>query len=127
MEWARVHGALYGTPRRWVEEALARGRDVVLSIDVQGARQIRRTIGRQAVLIFLLPPSMEALRQRLRSRRTETETAIRRRLMRAKRELACAVWYDYRVVNERLSTTSAQLGAIVAALSRRGRSSRKGS
>ena len=125
LEWANVHGASYGTPREPVEQALARGRDVVLSIDVQGARQIRRALGRQAVLIFLLPPSMEALRQRLRRRRTETETAIRRRLTTAKRELSWAGRYDYRLVNDRLRETGAQLGAIVAAPSRRGRSLRK--
>ena len=115
LEWARVHEAYYGTPKPPVMEALAAGRNVVLSIDVQGARQIRRKLGRQAVLIFLLPPSLDHLRERLRQRRTETPAAIRRRLAAARRELACARWYDYTVVNDELDQTVAEVGAIVKA------------
>jgi len=115
LEWARVHGAYYGTPKRGVAEALARGRDVVLSIDVQGARQVRRALGRRAVLVFLLPPSMERLRQRLAGRRTESLAAIRRRLAEARREVACARWYDHVVVNDRLDQTVGRVAAIVRA------------
>lgn len=115
LEWANVHGACYGTPRRPIEEALSRGRSVVLSIDVKGARQIRRALGAQAVLIFLLPPSITVLRERLRRRRTETVTAIRTRVAAARRELACATWYDYRVVNDEVRHAVAQLKAIVNA------------
>ena len=115
LEWAAVHGAWYGTPRAAVQRALARGRDVVLSIDVQGARQIRRWCGRQAVLIFLVPPSREELRRRLLHRGTESGDAIRRRLRAAARELRCVRWYDYAVVNDRLTTAVAQLAAIVTA------------
>lgn len=114
LEWARVHGAYYGTPRRPVVEALARGRDVLLSIDVQGARQIRRTLHRQAVLIFLLPPPVERLRERLLRRRTHTTAAIRTRLTAAARETACAAWYDHRVPDDTLSKTVARVGAIIA-------------
>jgi guanylate kinase len=113
LEWAAVHGARYGTPRAPVARALARGRDIVLSIDVQGARQARRALGRRAVLIFLLPPSMAQLRRRLHGRRTETTTEIRRRLAAARREIACAAWYDEAVVNDRLGDTVARLAAIV--------------
>jgi guanylate kinase len=88
---------------------------VVLSIDVQGARQIRRALGDRAVLIFLLPPSMVQLRRRLTGRRTETAEAIRRRMAAAKRELAHAAWYDYRVVNDRLDDTVSALQAIMQA------------
>lgn len=115
LEWARVHQALYGTPRRAVERALAAGRDVVLSIDVQGARQVRRRCGRDAVLIFLVPPSTEELRRRLMRRGTDSTEAIRRRLAAATREVACARWYDYAVVNDRLAKAVAQLAAIVVA------------
>ena len=113
LEWARVHGAYYGTPNPPVLRALAQGRDIVLSIDVQGARQVRRALGRRAVLIFLLPPSMQQLRQRLMRRRTETPAAVRRRLKAAKRELACATWYDHAVVNDRLQQTVADVAQIV--------------
>ncbi len=115
LEWARVHQSWYGTPRATIERVLARGRDVVLSIDVQGARQVRRRCRRQAVLIFLMPPSMEELRRRLLRRGTESGEAIRRRLAVAARELACARWYDYVVVNDRLTTAVAHLVAIVTA------------
>ena len=114
LEWARVHGAWYGTPKRPVLQALARGHDVVLSIDVQGARQIRRTLGARAVLVFLVPPSLEQLRRRLLRRRTESPAAIRKRIAAAKRELACAAWYDYQVVNDRLEQTVEQVKAIIA-------------
>lgn len=114
LEWARVHGAWYGTPKQPVLQALAQGRDVVLSIDVQGARQIRRALSTRAVLIFLVPPSLEQLRRRLMRRRTESPSAIRKRIAAAKRELACAAWYDYRVVNDRLEHTVAQVKAIIA-------------
>ena len=113
LEWARVHGACYGTPKRATRQLLAQGRSVVLSIDVQGARQVRRALGRQAVLIFLLPPSREALRQRLIGRRTETLTAIRRRLAAAARELACARWYDHQIVNDRLEDAVAHVVQLV--------------
>ena len=113
LEWAKVHDAHYGTPKRPVMQALAHGRDVILSIDVQGARQVRRALGRQAVLIFLLPPSMARLRQRLMRRRTEAPAMVRRRLLAAKRELACASWYDHAVVNNRLHRAIAEVEAIV--------------
>jgi guanylate kinase len=113
LEWARVHGAYYGTPRGPVLKALAQGRDVVLSIDVQGARQIRRALRKRASLIFLTPPSLRDLRRRLLRRRTETPAAIRRRLAAARRELACAAWYNYRVVNDRLDQTVEAVRTII--------------
>ena len=113
LEWAKVHGAYYGTPKRSIERALAAGHDAILSIDVQGARQIRRRFGRRAVLIFLRPPSMEQLRRRLMRRRTETAAVIRRRLAAAKRELACRTWYDHTVVNDRFQRTIARMQRIL--------------
>ena len=113
LEWARVHGAYYGTPKRPILEALEAGRDAILSIDVQGARQVRQALGRRAVLAFLLPPSVAALRQRLFRRRTDTPRAIERRLVVARREIACARWYDYRVVNDHLDDAIARVKAIL--------------
>ena len=115
LEWASVHGAWYGTPKHPVIASLRRGRDVMLSIDVQGARQVRRALGAQAVLMFLVPPSLRRLRQRLLGRRTETPAAIRRRLAAARREVACAAWYDYSVVNDRLEHAVRDVQAIITA------------
>lgn len=113
LEWAEVHGACYGTPKRPVLRAIERGRNVVLSIDVEGARKIRQALGAQAVLVFLVPPSMERLRARLIRRRTDAPADIRRRMAAAKRELACAAWYDYTLVNDRLDRAIKQTAAIV--------------
>ena len=113
LEWARVHGAYYGTPRPPVIHAIARGRDVLLSIDVQGACQVRRLLGGQAVLIFLLPQSLHVLKQRLVRRRTDSPAAIRARLQVARREFACVERYDYVLVNHHLEETVDQLEAIV--------------
>jgi len=120
LESANVHGAWYGTPKRAVLDAIRGGRDAILSIDVQGARRIRRALGRRAVLIFLLPPSMDQLRQRLLRRRTDAPAAIRRRLAAARRELACASWYDHAIVNDRLSSTVARVKAVLRAPQRKG-------
>lgn len=115
VEWARVHHASYGTPRASVERALRRGDDVILCIDVQGARKIRRQFGQQAALIFVMPPSLGDLRARLVNRRTEDAAAVRQRLAAARRELRCTRWYDYAVVNRDLQRTVSQLKAIVTA------------
>jgi len=115
LEWAQVHEAFYGTPMQPITRALARGRDTVLSIDVQGARQIKQRFGRQAVLVFLAPPSLRDLRARLVKRKTETPASIRKRLDAAARESACAEWYDYVIVNRRIDEAVRQLEAIVTA------------
>ncbi len=113
LEWASVHEAYYGTPKAPVVSALKRGRDIILSIDVQGAQQIQRTLGRRAILIFLMPPSMEQLRKRLKQRKTDLPEAIRRRLATARREMACASWYDHIVINDELDHAVAQVRAII--------------
>ena len=113
LEWARVHGQYYGTPKQPLMEALARGRDAILSIDVQGARQVRRMLGRNAVLIFLLPPSLDQLQRRLVKRRTEGAATIRKRMTAARREMACAAWYDHCVINDRLDQALHELQAII--------------
>lgn len=126
LEWAKVHGAYYGTPKAPIAKTLGRGRDAILSIDVQGARQIRRTFGPQAVLLFLLPPPVGVLRARLAKRRAESATAIRTRLAAAKRETACAGWYDHRVPDDTLRKTVTRVGTILARYRARSRRQRRG-
>lgn len=98
LEWAEVHGNFYGTHRRTIEQALASGRDVLLEIDVQGAAQVKRQMP-EAVLIFIEPPSLLILEQRLRNRRTEHEEALSRRLADAYDELRQKGSFDGVVVN----------------------------
>jgi len=100
-EWAEVHGNFYGTPRRTLEEATARGEFVVLDIDVQGARQIR-TAFPNALLVFVIPPSAEVLVSRLTKRGTEADEEVVRRLKNARKELARATDFDHVVVNDDL-------------------------
>jgi guanylate kinase len=113
LEWAVVHGRRYGTPRREVENALARGWIPVLDIDIQGARQIRRTYP-GAVLIFVLPPSAEELNHRLARRGTESSEDRIRRLETARRELGAATEFDYVVVNDDFERALATLEAVIA-------------
>lgn len=112
LEWARVHGRCYGTLRAEVERALAAGRDLVLEIDVQGARQIRE-VGFSAISIFVEPPSLEALEARLRARGTEAEHEIQRRLAVVREELRQAPHYDHRVVNDELERMVAEVERIL--------------
>ena len=111
-EWAEVHGALYGTARAALDAAVSRGRDLLLEIDVQGARHIKDRYP-QAVAIFLLPPSWQELERRLRSRATDSAQTIARRLTRGRQEARQLAWYDYCVVNERLDKAEADLVAII--------------
>ena len=112
LEWANVVGHRSGTPARPVEDALAAGRDVVLEIDVQGARQVRQRVP-EAVLIFLAPPSLEELERRLRSRGTEDEARLALRLATATAEMAQQPEFDHVVVNDRLDQATAQVEAII--------------
>lgn len=114
LEWARVFTHLYGTPRAFVERHLGRGRDVILTIDVQGAAQVRRTMP-HAVSIFVIPPSMRELKARLARRGTETTQVMARRLRIARQELRQLPHYDYAVVNETIHRAVRQLEAIVTA------------
>jgi len=113
-EWANVHGFLYGTPRKPLEQCLKGGRDIVLDIDVQGARKIKKRYPR-AVSVFLLPPSTRELHRRLVQRGTDGSQTIRRRLANAKREMCEIIKYDYYVVNEDREKAVEILGAIVVA------------
>lgn len=114
LEWAEVHGELYGTPRDAVEAELARGRSPLLDVDVQGGRSVKRLVP-GAVLILLVPPSLDALESRLRSRGTDTDAVIRRRLEGARRELDQWEAYDYVVMNDRLEDAVAQTRGILGA------------
>ena len=112
LEWAEVFGSRYGTPAEPIRRVLATGRDALLEIDVQGARQVREAMP-EAVLIFLEPPSLEELERRLRTRGTEDEERLARRLAKAKWELAQREWFDHRVVNDELERASSQVAAII--------------
>jgi guanylate kinase len=114
-EWARVFDASYGTPRAPLESAVAAGRDILLDIDIQGARQIRAHYARDAVTIFVLPPSFDELEGRLRRRGTEDEAAIARRLKRAQEEASAYPEYDYLIINAEVRDSISRLEAIVNA------------
>lgn len=114
LEWAQVHGKYYGTDGRQVEQWLAAGHDVLLDIDVQGALQVRCAFPR-ANTIFILPPSLETLRERLQNRGTETPEQLSRRLAAAHQEIQEAPWYDYIIVNDILADAVADLNAVLRA------------
>jgi len=114
LEWADVFGNLYGTCAADTERLLADGNDVVLVIDVQGARQVRSR-GIPTSTVFVMPPSMEVLEQRLRGRSKDSEEAIQCRLRVAREEIAAFADYDYVVVNDELTATVDQLRGIVIA------------
>lgn len=113
-EWASVHGALYATPRRPLERSIRRGRDVLLDIDVQGARKIQRQYPR-VVSVFLLPPAWQELEKRLARRGTDRRENIRRRLENARREIQAIVRYDYYVVNREIREALDCLKSIIIA------------
>ena len=114
LEHAEVYGRGYGTPRAPVEAALAEGRSIVLDIDVKGAEQVRRAMP-DAVGIFVLPPGVDAIRDRLEARRTDSAEVIARRVAEAHEQLARCGDYAYLVWNDVLETAQAQLDAIVIA------------
>jgi len=123
LEWADVFGNLYGTCATDAEQELSRGRDLVLVIDVQGARQVRRRCG-DIVGIFVMPPSFAVLEQRLRGRSKDTEEAMQRRLATARAEVAAFTEYDYVIVNDALEACVERLRSIVIAERTRLRSAR---
>ena len=114
LEWADVFGNLYGTSARDTERLRDDGHDVVLVIDVQGARQLRR-LGLEAISIFVMPPSAAVLAERLRGRSKDSEEAIARRLAVAKEEVAAFAEYDFIVVNEELGPAVERIHSIVIA------------
>lgn len=112
LEYALVHGKHYGTLKRSVDEHISRGEQVILEIDVQGARQVKQSMP-DAHFIFIEPPSIEELERRLRGRNTETEEQINKRLDTALLELSAKMEYDVQLVNEDLETAYGQLEAYI--------------
>jgi guanylate kinase len=116
LEYARVFGKhSYGTPKRWLEESRKRSLDLVLEIDVQGAKQVKEKLP-EAVAIFILPPSREELERRLRRRGMDSDDEIARRLAKAREEIAAYKMYDFCVVNEDVALAGREALAIVTAL-----------
>jgi guanylate kinase len=116
LEWAQVYPGLnYGTPRGPVEAALARGEDMILEIDDQGARSVRTIMGERSVLIFVAPPSFGELHRRLSDRQTESAEQLRDRLITARAEIADMGAYDYVIVNDEIEPATARLEAVLLA------------
>ncbi len=113
LEHADVFGNSYGTPKLPIENAFARGKDILMDVDVQGAMKIRSM--KNAVFIFVLPPSMAILEKRLTQRQTDDENQIRKRIAMARQEIACAHRYDYVVFNDDLGESVRALKSIVEA------------
>jgi guanylate kinase len=114
LESAGIYGNFYGTSQPWIEGELAKGRDILLEIDWQGATQVRKLMP-QAVSIFILPPSIAELRRRLEGRGTDSAEVIERRMAAAREEISHAVEADYLVVNDQFETALADLMAIARA------------
>lgn len=112
IEWAEVHGALYGTSERRLEEILVSGIDVILDIDTQGAMQIREKYA-EGTYIFILPPSLEVLKKRLQARMTDSRDEIDKRLRRAVGEIKTYPRYDYVIINDNLQDALKEFTAIV--------------
>jgi guanylate kinase len=114
LEWAKVHGNYYGTSKSWIESQMKNGRDVILEIDWQGARQVQAIIP-QAIWIFILPPSIQALEDRLLHRAQDDEATIQKRVAAAKEELTHVAEADYLVINDDFETALAELNQVVLA------------
>ncbi|CUH94207.1 Guanylate kinase [Propionispora sp. 2/2-37] len=114
LEWANVYGNCYGTPRRYVMELLAAGKDVILEIDTQGALQIKSKFP-EGVFIYIVPPSLNELADRIHKRGTDSEESIQKRLSSASRELNSAYDYHYVVVNDRVEDAVDKILAIITA------------
>ena len=99
LEWAEFSGNFYGTKKSFVEKTLAKGQNLILEIEVQGAKQVKEKMP-EAISIFIMPPSLEELEERLRGRKTESEEAIQKRLGEAAREIEAGKNFDYRIVND---------------------------
>lgn len=114
VEWAEIYGKRYGTSRRMLHKARREGRDVILDMDVQGVRQLRKQ-KIPAVFVFILPPSLKELQRRLKNRETEGKVALGQRLQKARYEISQAHGYDYWIVNEDVEKAREKLKAIFLA------------
>ena len=111
LEWAQVYDNYYGTPREFVESVLASGKDCIVEIDPQGAMQVRKA-SEEAVLVYIVPPSLEELRDRLTGRGTETPEEVEKRMGCAKKEMSYMDQYDYILVNDTVEAAAKRLKAI---------------
>ena len=114
LEWAEVHGNYYGTSKRWIEAEMVAGRDVLLEIDWQGAQQVRKVFP-QAIGVFILPPSLEALKDRLSGRGTDSAETIARRIAAARDEMRHVDEFDYVIINDDLQQALDNLMSVVSA------------
>lgn len=114
LEWAEYVGNYYGTPRKFVEDMLNQGNDVILEIEVQGALQVKNKFP-DGVFIFLAPPDLEELRHRIEGRGTETEETIKTRMATALKEIELMDQYDYVVINDKIDETVKEIEAIIMA------------
>jgi guanylate kinase len=114
LEWAKVHGNYYGTSKSWIESQMQNGKDVILEIDWQGARQVQ-TIIPEAIWIFILPPSIQALEDRLLHRAQDDQATIQKRVAAAKEELTHVAEANYLVINDDFETALAELNHVVLA------------
>lgn len=113
-EWAEVHSNLYGTSRRVLGDMASKGLDIILDIDTQGAKQIKTKFD-AAVFIFILPPSLDILEERLRNRKSDHEDEIKKRMYRAREEIRDYGMYDYIIINRDFDRALTELRSIVVA------------
>jgi guanylate kinase len=113
LEWAEVHGNFYGTPRDQIDQAIHQGRDVILEIDWQGARQVKRLFT-QTIGIFILPPSIQTLEQRLQLRGQDSQEVIARRIQAANEEISHAPECEYVIINQDFRIALAELTEVIA-------------
>ena len=115
LEWEEVHGNLYGTSRDAVRSLLDDGQDVLLDIDVQGGLYVKKLMPERAVLVFVLPPSKQILRERLVGRGTDADEVVNLRMKNAEKEIKCGVDYDYLIINDRMDEAADNLCCLVVA------------
>lgn len=113
LEWAEVHGNFYGTPRDQIDQAIHQGRDILLEIDWQGARQVKRLFA-QTIGIFILPPSIQTLEQRLQQRGQDSQEVIQRRIEAASEEISHAPEFEYVIINQEFRIALAELTEVIA-------------
>lgn len=116
LEYAQVYEHYYGTSKVWVEEQLNKGSDIILEIDWQGAQQIKAMFKEEAVFIYILPPSLQVLKERLNKRAQDNQDVIIKRLSKAREDISHYKEFDYLVVNDDLDATTQELIAIVTSL-----------
>ena len=116
MEWARIFGQSYGTRRRFIEEEIGKGKTVILAIDIQGARSLRKVLEKKIPLfsIFILPPSTVVLRERLEKRHTDSAEEIEKRIERAEEEIKAAKEYNAAVINRDLAESIREIEALIS-------------